>query len=135
MEPSKRRILAPDNPGPDTVGEMLQAKVVKVFDGDGFLASIWHPRHARWIHRVPCRLAFIDAPEMEQPLGPEAQTFLHAAIAGKTLRLDAIGKESTGYVPIDPYKRLLCMAYLTDEMQVGPTEYYLDGRCNEGRCP
>lgn len=49
-----------------------------------------------------------------------------------TLRLDAVGRESAGYVPIDQYKRMICMAYLTDEMQVGETEYFLKGRCNVG---
>jgi endonuclease YncB( thermonuclease family) len=132
MEPTKRFIIAPDDPGPDAVEEMLEAKVLKVFDGDGFLADVWHPLRAKWIRRVPLRLAFIDAPEMGQPLGAEAKEFLHKSIAGKTLRLDPIGKESTGGMPIDPFKRMLCMAYLTEEMQVGEAGYFLNGRYNVG---
>ncbi len=132
MTPDRRIIIAPDDPGPDALNEMLEAKVLKVFDGDGFLADVWHPLHAKWISRVSFRFAFIDAPEMAQPLGAEAKEFLHQSIVGRTLNLEAIGKESTGYMPIDPYKRMLCMAYLTEEMSVGKTEYFLNGRCNVG---
>lgn len=132
MELKGRQILAPDDPGPDALAEMLEAKVLKVFDGDGFLADVWHPLDNKWINRVPFRLAFIDAPEMEQPLGAEAKEFLRSLIAGKTLRLAPIGKESTGGVPIDPYKRMLCMAYITEEMQVGEIAYFLSGRASVG---
>ncbi len=132
MTPDKRIIIAPDDPGPDARKEMLEAKVLKVFDGDGFLADVWHPFHAKWISRVSFRFAFIDAPEMAQPLGAEAKEFLHSAIVGTTLRLEAIGKESTGYMPIDAYKRMLCMAFLTEEMGVGEVQYFLNGKCNVG---
>jgi endonuclease YncB( thermonuclease family) len=132
MELQKRFVLVPDDPGPDELREMLEAKVVRVFDGDGFLADVWHPSQAKWINRVPFRFAFIDAPEMNQPLGAEAKAFLQRSIAGKSLRLDPIGKESNGYAPIDQYKRMLCMAYLTEEMEVGETPYFLSGRCEVG---
>ena len=66
------------------------------------------------------RLAGIDAPEMGQPHGEDAQAFLAALIVGKTLRLDPIGKESSGYLPVDSYKRLLCMGFLTEQMEAGP---------------
>lgn len=92
MEP-KKRIIAPDSPGPDDIKEMLEAKVLEVFDGDGFLADIWHPIRGEWIHRVPFRFAFIDAPEMQQPFGDEAKEFLHQTIVGKVLRLDLVGKQ------------------------------------------
>jgi endonuclease YncB( thermonuclease family) len=126
------RIIVPDDPGSRSLEEMLEARVLKVFDGDGFLADVWHPVQAKWISRVPFRFAFIDAPEMGQPLGTEAMEFLHRSIAGKTLKLDPIGKESTGYLPIDQYKRMLCMAYITEEMRVGETAYYLNGKCGVG---
>jgi len=126
------RIVVPDDPGNDSLEPMLEAKVLKVFDGDGFLADVWHPLPGKWVRRVPFRLAFIDAPEMGQPLGAEAMQFLHESIAGKTLRVDPIGKESTGYIPIDQYKRMLCMAYLTEDMPIGETAYYLNGKCGVG---
>jgi endonuclease YncB( thermonuclease family) len=132
MEPKKRIIIAPDSPGPDDIKEMLEAKVLEVFDGDGFLADVWHPLRGEWIHRVPFRFAFIDAPEMQQPLGVEAKEFLHETIVGKTLRLDLIGKQSTGYMPIDSYKRFLCMAYLTEDIQIGEVEYFMNGKCDVG---
>lgn len=121
-------IIVPDDPGPAASDEALKATVLKVFDGDGFLANVWHPIRETWIERVPFRFAFIDAPEMEQRFGPEARDFLGAIIVGTTLRLDPIGKESTGYIPIDPYKRVLCMAFLTAQMDVGRVEYYHDGK-------
>jgi len=125
-------IIAPDKSGSITSDEALTAAVVKVFDGDGFLANVWNPFREAWVERVPFRFAFIDAPEMEQPFGHESKNFLHGLIARKSLRLDPIGKESTGYMPIDPYRRLLCMAFLTDEVEVGRIEYYLNGKCGGG---
>ena len=125
-------IFVPDDPGPASPAEVLKANVVKVFDGDGFLANVWHPLREVWIPRIPFRFAFIDAPEIEQPFGPESRAFLQSLIAGKTLRLDPIGKESTGGVPIDPYKRMLCMGYLTEHLKVGRINYYLHGLCSTG---
>jgi micrococcal nuclease len=125
-------IIAPDDPGPASSDEILKAKVAKVFDGDGFLASVWNPQRDIWIERIPFRFAFIDAPEMEQPFGAESRDFLHGLIVGKTLRLDPVGKASTGGVPIDPYKRILCMGLLTAQMEVGRIDYYLDGKCSAG---
>jgi endonuclease YncB( thermonuclease family) len=93
---------------------------------------VWNPFREAWVERVPFRFAFIDAPEMEQPFGQESKDFLHSLIARKSLRLDPIGKESTGYMPIDPYKRMLCMAFLTDQMEVGQIEYYMNGKCGAG---
>ena len=125
-------IIVPDDPGLATTDEVLKATVVKVFDGDGFLASVWHSIREAWVERVPFRFAFIDAPEMKQPFGPESQNFLSGIISGRTLRLDLIGKESTGGVPIDQYKRLLCMGFLTEQMEVGRIDYYLNGKCGVG---
>jgi micrococcal nuclease len=125
-------IIVPDDPGPAGPDDVLKAAVGKVFDGDGFLASVWHPYRQAWVERVPFRFAFIDAPEMEQPFGQEAKDFLAGLIAGKELRLDPIGKESTGYMPIDPYKRFLCMAFLTEQMDVGAVDYYHQGKRGGG---
>ncbi len=125
-------IIVPDEPPPAHPDEVLNVVVGKVFDGDGFLAKVWYPLREIWIERVPFRFAFIDAPEMEQPFGQESKEFLTNLIARKTLRLEPIGKESKGYSPIDAYKRMLCMAFLTDEMKVGKIEYYLNGKCSAG---
>lgn len=125
-------IIVPDDPGPAAIGETINANVQKVFDGDGFLASVWHPLRQKWVERIPFRFAFIDAPEMGQIHGQESMEFLHSLIAGKALRLCPIGKESMGYMPIDQYKRMLCMAFLTEEMQVGKVRYYLNGKCGDG---
>lgn len=132
METQSRFIIAPDTPEPDDMKEMLEAKVSEVFDGDGFLAEVWHPLRGEWIKRIPFRFAFIDAPEMQQSFGVEAREFLHELIGGKELRLDLIGKESTGYVPIDQYRRMLCVAYLTEEVSAGEIAYFMDGKCEVG---
>src|SRR3546814_10605513 len=69
---------------------------------------------------------------MGQALGSESMEFLHQLISGKALRLSPIGKESMGYLPIDQYKRMLCMASLTEAMRVGEVRYYLNGKCGSG---
>jgi micrococcal nuclease len=110
----------------------IKAKVSKVFDGDGFLAEVWHPIRNQWIARVPFRFAFIDAPEMAQLHGLESKNFLQELIMGRNLDLLPIGKESTGGVPIDPYKRVLCMGFLTEETEPGLISYYHNGECASG---
>lgn len=125
-------IIVPDDPGHTGPEEALRAIVRKVFDGDGFMASVWHPRRQAWIDKVQFRFAFIDAPEMAQPFGQEARDFLAGLIAEKELCLELIGKESTGYMPIDPYKRVLCVGYLTEQMEVGTVSYYHQGQCGRG---
>ena len=102
-------IIAPDDPGEASPLENLNSNVTRVFDGDGFMADVWNPMRNTWLGGIPIRFAFIDAPEMGQPGGEDARDFLAALIVGKTLRLDPIGKESSGYLPVDSYKRLLCM--------------------------
>lgn len=125
-------IIVPDNP--ETVGEdeVLKATVVKVFDGDGFLADIWNPLRHAWVKSVPFRMAFIDAPEIEQPFGPEAGRFLGELIHGKTLRLDPVAKESAPCSPIDQYKRMLCMVFLAEQMPPGRIEYYFNAKLGSG---
>ena len=63
---------------------------------------------------------------------PWRLSFLAGLIANKELRLDPVGKESTGYMPIDPYKRVLCMAFLTEQMDVGTVDYYHEGKLGGG---
>lgn len=125
-------IIVPDHPGEASPFEYFKAKVTRVFDGDGFMAHVWNPMRNAWGGDVPFRFAFIDAPEMGQPGGQEAADFLSALILGETLRLDPIGKESSGYLPVDSFKRMLCMAYLTTQMEAGPVAYYRDGKCCTG---
>jgi hypothetical protein len=47
--PTHSPIIAPDNPGPEVLAQMMQVEVTKVFDGDGFLARVWHPLKNEWV--------------------------------------------------------------------------------------
>lgn len=125
-------IIAPEVPDEASPLEYFKARVTRVFDGDGFMADVWHPMRQNWVSGVPFRFAFIDAPELQQPGGKEAADFLASLIAGKTLRLDPVGKESNGFLPVDSYKRMLCMGYLTEQVKAGPIGYYLNGECLTG---
>lgn len=55
-------------------GLVLAGRVVYVDDGDGFVLR-------RPLTNVRIRLAAIDAPEMDQPGGPEARRFLQSLVA------------------------------------------------------
>lgn len=125
-------IIVPDDPRPEFNDECIQAEIGRVFDGDGFLARVQNSKDGRWSADLSFRFAFIDAPEIEQPYGPEAGEFLAGLISNKMLRLDLIGKEGNGYSPVDPYRRLLCMGFLTEDIQQGPLAYYRNGTCTEG---
>jgi len=125
-------IIVPDSPEAVGEDEVFIANVVKVFDGDGFLADVWNPFRHAWVKLVPFRVAFINAPEMAQPFGPEAGSFLGELIHGKTLRLDPVVKEATPNSPIDQYKRMLCMAFLTEQMPAGRIEYYFNAKFGLG---
>jgi micrococcal nuclease len=125
-------IIVPDNPGLEAMQDTIRVEVAKVFDGDGFLANVWHPRRQEWGRQFSFRFAFIDAPEIGQICGLESKEFLSSLIDGKELQLGLIGKESTGGMPIDPYKRLLCVAFLIERMPVGKIEFYKDGNCASG---
>src|SRR3546814_11526126 len=35
-------------------------------------------------------------------------------------------------MPIDPYKRLLCVGFLTEQMEAGRIDYYHQGKCGSG---
>lgn len=125
-------IIVPETSGAEHLGECLEAAVLKVFDGDGFLANVWNPYRQAWVLRVPFRFAFIDAPEMAQPFGRESRDYLDKLIAGNSLKLAPVGKESTGGLPIDKYKRMLCTAFLAEEIQAGRIDYYHQGKCGAG---
>src|SRR3546814_13187312 len=116
----------------DLMSETLEAKVQKVFDGDGFLASVWNPLRGEWVERVPFRFAFIDAPELGQALGSESMDFLHQLISGNALRVSSIGKELMGYLTTDKEKRMTSRPYLTEEMRGGEGRKYVNGEGGGG---
>jgi len=93
--------------------QTLRVRVLRVFDGDGFLTRIWHPEHRREVE-VGARFGFIDAPEMDQPGGPEAKQFLENIIADKWLELAILLKYDTGQI-FDRHKRLVCVPYLPED--------------------
>ncbi len=93
--------------------QTLRVRVLRVFDGDGFLTRIWHPEHRREVE-VGARFGFIDAPEMDQPGGLEAKQFLENIIADKWLELAVLLKYDTGQI-FDRHKRLVCIPYLPDD--------------------
>ena len=125
-------IVAPDAAGLAEAGEVLRARVTNVFDGDGFLAVVLHPAKQTWVGPLSFRLAFVDAPELGQEFGSEARTHLEQHILGKELSLAPIGKQSTGYNPLDQYRRFLCMAFLEEEVQPGGLAYYWSGGSRQG---
>lgn len=104
----------------DAPAETLGVSVVKVFDGDGFLASVYHPR--KDIHfEVAIRCGFIDAPEMGQPGGEQAKAFLTSLIGGKKVELVVLTKMDTGGIT-DRHGRIVCIPYLTDEITMEESE-------------
>lgn len=106
-------LIAPERPDVET----LNVSVLKVFDGDGFLAGIGDARSGTRLE-FSARLGFIDAPEMDQPGGREARDFLQALIGGKRLDIVPLIKMDTGGI-VDRHRRIVCVAYLTDGL---PTE-------------
>ena len=100
-------LYAPEDPGCETV----RAPVLKVFDGDGFLTRIFIPRREREIE-CAVRFGFIDAPELGQPGGAEARSFLAQLIGGKSVDLAVLMKMDTGKI-IDRHCRIVATPYLT----------------------
>lgn len=110
MLPSAPVIIVPEAPGPDTV----PAQVVRVFDGDGFMARVTRPFPSggpTTTVDIPVRLGFIDAPESDQPGGLEARAFLAHLIGGTTLDLAILLKSDTGSI-LDRHGRVVCVPYL-----------------------
>src|SRR3546814_20513635 len=66
-----KMIIVPDDPGSEVMSETLEAKVQKVFDGDGLLASVWSPLRGGWVERVQFLFVLIEAPEMGLATGEE----------------------------------------------------------------
>ena len=93
--------------------QTLRVRVLRVFDGDGFLTRIWHPEYRREVE-IGARFGFIDAPEMDQPGGLEAKQFLENIIADKWLELAILLKYDTGQT-FDRHKRLVCIPYLPED--------------------
>jgi endonuclease YncB( thermonuclease family) len=107
-------LIAPEEPGVET----LRVPVLKVFDGDGFLTRIYHPRRGSSIE-VTIRFGFIDAPEMDQRGGPEAQAFLQSLIGDKFVDLAILTKMDTGGI-VDRHGRIVAIPYLPVECQTTP---------------
>lgn len=103
---SDAMLIAPESPAAET----LRVPVLKVFDGDGFLTSIHHPRRGISLE-VTIRFGFIDAPEIEQPGGPEARDFLDAIIGGKSVDLAILTKMDTGGI-VDRHGRIVAIPFL-----------------------
>jgi endonuclease YncB( thermonuclease family) len=99
-------LIVPEEPD----GETLPVSVVRVFDGDGFLAKVHVPTRAIEME-LSVRMGFIDAPEMEQPGGKEARDFLHSIIAGKRLELAILMKMDTGGI-VDRHGRVVAVPYI-----------------------
>lgn len=99
-------LVAPEDPACETI----QVPVLKVFDGDGFLARIHNLRRDS-SHEVAIRLGFIDAPEMGQPGGREARDFLVSLIGGKSVELVVLLKMDTGGI-VDRHGRIVAVPYL-----------------------
>lgn len=91
-------------------GETLRAQVLKVFDGDGFLARATNPLNGAEIE-IAVRCGFIDAPEMAQPGGSEARDFLSHQIGGRWLDLGLLMKMDTGGMT-DRHRRVVAVPYL-----------------------
>lgn len=125
-------IIVPDGRYAGASDLAVRVEVQRVFDGDGFLGKAWNPGRGAWVDRIPFRLAFIDAPEMDQPFGPESRNFLDALVAGRSLDLAPVLKGSTDPTFIDPYKRVLCVPFLTEVIQPGRVDYYWQGCCASG---
>lgn len=104
-------LICLEEPGCETV----RATVVKVFDGDGFLTRIYLPRRGVDAE-LSVRCGFIDAPELEQPGGPEARDFLEQIIGGRDVDLIILTKMDTGGI-VDRHGRVVAVPYLR---QVSP---------------
>lgn len=125
-------IIVPDGSCCSTADETIRVEVQKVFDGDGFLARAWNPHRRAWVERIPFRLAFVDAPEMDQPFGRESREFLHKLVTGRSLDVVPVLKGTTTPSLIDSYRRILCVPLITELMEAGRIDYYWDGRCASG---
>jgi len=97
MNQSFASLIVPELPS----GELLSARVLKIFDGDGLLGSIRNPVTERDM-QVSLRFGFIDAPEMGQYGGQEAKDFLTSLIGGKWIEITVLTKMDIGGVTDRP---------------------------------
>jgi len=107
--------IALEDPGADTI----KAPVLKVFDGDGFLARIRTSEFSgnpadNSEFEATVRFGFIDAPELEQPGGVEAKEFLSSLIGGRWVDLVVLTKMDTGR-SVDRYGRIVCVPFMKEE--------------------
>lgn len=102
-------LIAPEEPGDDT----LRVRVLRVFDGDGFLTRITVPGRGLDVETA-VRFGFIDAPELGQPGGQEAKDFLTKLIDGQWLDLVILLKMDTGRI-IDGHGRIVAVPYLRQQ--------------------
>lgn len=107
MNDGNKRLIALEEPGTETI----KVPVLKVFDGDGFLTKLTHPRRNVEIE-LTVRFGFIDAPEMNQPGGLEAKAFLEHLIGNRWVDLVVLTKMDTGGI-VDRHGRMVCVPYLT----------------------
>lgn len=89
-------------------GETVPVSVLKVFDGDGFLARVDLPGVDV---ELAVRMGFIDAPEMDQPGGKEARDFLRRIVDRQRLELIILMKMDTG-MSFDRHGRVVAVPYL-----------------------
>lgn len=99
-------LIVPEEPD----GETLPVSVVRVFDGDGFLAKVALPRRGSEFE-LAVRMGFIDAPEMDQPGGKEAREFLCGIIEHARLDLIILTKMDTGG-SFDRHGRVVAVPYV-----------------------
>lgn len=99
-------LIVPEEPDCPTI----KAQVVKVFDGDGFLAQVHLPDRGMDAE-LSVRCGFIDAPELDQPGGPEAREFLLQIIGEREVELVILTKMDTGRI-VDRHGRVVAVPYL-----------------------
>ena len=84
--------------------------VKKVIDGDSFIVSDQG-------NEKILNLAFIDAPEREQPFGREAKTFLESIVLNKVIHLSESGEVMVGEQNVNITLLQAGMAWLSPQTQ------------------
>ena len=102
-------------------GDTLRVQVIKVFDGDGFLARATNQLNGAEIE-IAIRCGFIDAPEIAQPGGQEARDFLSHQIGGRWVNLGLLIKMNTGGM-IDRHRRVVAVPYLWQQDPQSAAKY------------
>lgn len=75
---------------PVASAEAFQPRVFRVFDGDRFLV-----RERGRTMRI--RIEGVDAPELDQPHGPESKAILEQMVSGKRVALELTGRTEGDY--------------------------------------